>query len=106
MMNHHQSTKGLIIMTPTSIITADGDRFIREGRAKRAIIRIAILLGLIFLSAAIIGMGKAALAPAHTEYRPSPANFAILHRAQAANPTKECYLEWNEIQGDHEVICK
>lgn len=31
--------------------------------------------------------------------------YRILAQAAAANPTSECVAEWNEEQGDHEVIC-
>lgn len=50
-------------MTRTTIITADGDRFHQEGRMRRIAIRLGIIIGLIFLSAVIIGFGKAITAP-------------------------------------------
>lgn len=89
-------------MTPNKIITAQGT-YILEGVwmriLRRALIIILSLVGMIIISAAIIGFSH----PAQTS-RPTQANFAILHKAEKAGG-KNCRLEWNEIQNDHEVIC-
>lgn len=95
-------------MRTTNIITAaDGSRFRQEGStrrlARRVIVIIFTTLGLIFASAAMIGLFKAATAPATS--RPTPHSFALLHQAQQANPDDTCILEWNEVQHDHEVTC-
>jgi hypothetical protein len=95
--------RGLIIMTRTTIHTSNGETYTRIGGARilaRRIILAALAIGgLIFISAAIIG-----LAQSHGDNRPTEKEFAILHRAEKAG-NKNCRLEWNEAQNGHEVIC-
>lgn len=92
-------------MTRTRIIAADGTRYAPEGRGARITRRTAygafLIITAIFLSAAAIGMHRAAIAPA----TPSPADIAILHDAEKANGKGACHLEWNEAQEGFEVIC-
>lgn len=78
MMNHHPP-KGLIIMTRTTIITADGTRLREEGAGK-ALIRRGLIWGLILIAslftiAALIGFGKAIFAPTHTPTDNSVSTF-------------------------------
>lgn len=68
---------------------------------KRILQGTAAIVGAILLSAAAIGLDRAVSTP---NYRPSPANFALLHKAEK-DGGRNCRLEWNEAQGDHEVIC-
>jgi hypothetical protein len=98
--------RGLIIMTRTTIHTSNGETYTRIGGARilarRIILGALIIGGLIFISAAIIGLAKGAhSAPAN---RPTAQEFAILHNAEKAG-NKNCRLEWNEAQNGHEVIC-
>lgn len=95
--------RGLIIMTRTTIHTSNGETYTRIGGARilarRIILGALIIGGLIFISAAIIG-----LAQSHGDNRPTEKEFAILHNAERAG-NKNCRLEWNEVQNAHEVIC-
>lgn len=100
------TSKGLIIMTRTTIITAQGMRLRAEGATKRTLRRAgmgALIIGaLIFVSAAIIGLANPAThSPVN---RPTAQEFAILHNAEKGG-AKNCRLEWNEAQNGHEVIC-
>lgn len=56
--------KGLIIMTRTHIIAADGTRFVAQGQGARITRRILaaafLIITALFLSAAIIGFSRAA----------------------------------------------
>lgn len=86
----------------TRIISANGTSYREEGTTRRtlrrAIFLIAAGIGLLFLSAAVIGLTRAA--PVHT---PTAANITALHKAEKT--ASNCRLEWNEVQGNHEVIC-
>lgn len=92
-------------MTRTHIVAADGTQFVARGRgkviARRATGAAFLIITALFLSAAAIGLHRAAIAPA----TPSPADFAILHDAEKANGKGSCHLEWNEEQAGFEVIC-
>jgi hypothetical protein len=88
----------------TNIIAADGTNFRQEGSTRRilrrAIIGGAIILALIFISAAVIGLTRAST----DDHSPSRASLTALHKAEARG-AKNCRLEWNAAQDDHEVIC-
>jgi hypothetical protein len=92
-------------MTRTHITAADGTRFVQVGQgariARRILGGVALLATALLLSAAVIGLNRAAIAPA----TPSPADIAILHNAEKANGKGACHLEWNETQSGFEVIC-
>lgn len=96
-------------MTRAHIISADGTRYeevtaqkaTRRKVIRRIIAGTATLATTIVLSAALIGLHRAEIAPA----TPSPTDIAILHQAEKANGKGNCHLEWNETQKGFEVIC-
>ncbi len=93
-------------MARTRIIGADGISYRPEGTTRRTfrrgIVATFTIIGLLFLSAAVIGFAKAATAP--TPHTPTQASLTALHNAEKGG-AKNCRLEWNEVQGNHEVIC-
>jgi len=98
-------------MTRTHIISADGTTYeaipartaLRRKIIRRIIAGTAILITALFLSAAIIGLQKAAIEG--TKQGPNATDYATLRDAQKANPNSDCYFEWNEVQNAFEVIC-
>lgn len=92
-------------MTRTHIIAGDGTRFVAQGTARRTTRRLigaaALITTALFLSAAVIGLNRAAIAPA----TPSHTDLSILATARNANPDADCALEWNESQQGFEAIC-
>ncbi len=92
-------------MTSTRIIAADGTRYFAQGTNRRLITRIiagiAIFIGLIIVSAAMIGFYRAATADTVTP--PPASSFETLHAAESANPHLTCHIEW--ATDDYEVIC-
>lgn len=101
--------KGLIIMTRTYIIDAEGTRFeaipartaLRRRIIRRTIAGAATTITAIFLSAAIIGVNNAA----HTPQGPSADDISTLHQAEKANGKGKCWLEWNFEAKGFEAIC-
>lgn len=103
--------EGLIIMASTRIVTADGTIYLAQSAARLrmrwALWIIAGMIILPFLVAAFtgIGAGVASMISGNDD-RPSDSSLFDLENAKHQNPSKECYLEWNEVQESHEVICR
>jgi hypothetical protein len=92
-------------MTRTHIIAADGTRFVQVGQGARMTRRILaaafLIITALFLSAAVIGLHRAEIAPA----TPSHTDMTTLRNAERAHGKGNCALEWNETQNAFEVIC-
>lgn len=98
-------------MPRTYIISGDGTRYeslpartaLRRKIIRRVIAGTVLLITALFLSAAIIGLQKAAVEG--TKQGPNATDYATLRDAQRANPHSDCHFEWNEVQNAFEVIC-
>lgn len=97
-------------MPHTYITSADGTVYeavsartaLRRKIARRTIAAAFTVITALFLSAAVIGLQRAAITPT---YAPDPATIKILREAQQANPNGSCHIEWTE-DSSFEVICK